>query len=93
MLEAMLWLAGPTRPGPAGPEGIPNSAAMETHIYTHAHGTGSLSRTKVRGNISLQGVSPAMIFRYGRHNHLRSVVQAGPRLAPFRNRGSAANDA
>ncbi len=29
-----------------------------------------------------QGVSPAMIFKYGRHNHSRSVVQAGPRLAP-----------
>ena len=37
--------------GPAGPEGFPNSAAMETHIYTHTHGTGSLSRTKVRGII------------------------------------------
>ncbi len=34
------------------------------------------------------GVSPAMIFKYGCHNHLRSVVLAGPRLAPLRMRGS-----
>ena len=34
------------------------------------------------------GVSPAMLFKYGCHNHLRSVVLAGPRLAPLRMRGS-----
>ena len=34
------------------------------------------------------GVSPAMIFKYGCHNHSRSVVLAGPRLAPLRMRGS-----
>ena len=34
------------------------------------------------------GVSPAMIFKYGRHNHLRSVVQAGPPVAPAGFRGA-----
>ena len=29
-----------------------------------------------------------MIFKYGCHNHLRSVVLAGPRLAPLRMRGT-----
>jgi len=29
-----------------------------------------------------------MIFKYGCHNHSRSVMLAGPRLAPLRMRGS-----
>ncbi len=34
------------------------------------------------------GVSPPMILKYVCHTHWRAVVQAGPRVAPLRMRGT-----
>ena len=44
------------------------------YVYTHIYNTRVLS--------------PTMIFKYGCPNTVRSVVLAGPRLAPLRMRGT-----